>query len=94
MVQAGRVGDKLKTTVGPMTVELTEIRAWVDGELDEPRASIVGNAVLTDETLRHTAVRMSASLLPYRQAYQQTLAPAVPSSLRARVINAMREQDN
>ena len=46
MVLAGRVGCKLKVAVGSMNVELAEIRAWVDGELDEPRASVVGNACL------------------------------------------------
>lgn len=94
MVLAGRVGCKLKVAVGSMNVELAEIRAWVDGELDEPRASVVGNAVLTDETVRHTAAKLRASLLPYRQAYQQMQAPVLPSSLRARVIKVMWEQDD
>jgi len=68
-----------------MTVGIEEIRAWVDAELDEPRADAVANAVMSDEFLRHTAEKLRASRLPYRQAYAQALVSDVPQSLRIQI---------
>ena len=77
-----------------MRVEITHLRAWVDGELDEPQASIVGTAVMFDKTLQQSAAKLRASRhLPYRQACEQSPGSAVPSRLRARVIKALQETD-
>ena len=65
-----------------MTVEVEEIRAWVDGELDESRANEVANAVLADDKLQRLADALRASVLPYQQAYKQISVPEVPESLR------------
>ena len=68
-----------------MMVQIEDIRAWVDGELDEPKASQVGQAVLADENLQQTADKLRASLLPYREAYERASVPDVPASLRASI---------
>ena len=68
-----------------MTVELEDIRAWVDGELKEPRASRINQAVLTDKKLQHTADKLRASQLPYREAFEQAPVPDVPESLRLKI---------
>ena len=68
-----------------MTVELEDIRAWVDGELKEPRASQINQAVLSDKKLQHTADKLRASQLPYREAFEQAPVPDVPESLRLKI---------
>lgn len=68
-----------------MKVEIEDIRAWVDGELDEPQASQVRNAVLSDKRLKQTADKLQASQLPYREAYDKTPMPDVPESLRTKI---------
>ena len=65
-----------------MTVEMEDIRAWVDGELNEQRASEIGSAVLASKSLQDTAAQLRASQLPYREAYEQVPVPDVPESLR------------
>ena len=73
-----------------MKVELEDIRAWVDGDLDEPRAHEVAVAVFADEKLRQIAYSMRASMLPYRQAYEHAAVVDVPESLRVS-INALKK---
>lgn len=68
-----------------MSVELEEIRAWVDGELGELRASEVASAVASDEKLKRTADALRASALPYREAYEQAPVADVPESLRLKI---------
>ena len=68
-----------------MTVGLEDIRAWVDGELDEPRAGQVEKAILSDAGLQQTADKLRASQLPYREAYEQTPVPDMPDSLRVSI---------
>ena len=68
-----------------MKVEIEDIRAWVDGELDEPQAGQVRNAVLSDKRLKQTADKLQASQLPYREAYDKTPMPDVPESLRTKI---------
>ena len=68
-----------------MKVEIEDIRAWVDGELDEPQAGQVRNAVLSDKRLKQTADKLHASQLPYREAYEKMPMPDVPESLRAKI---------
>jgi len=68
-----------------MTIKIEDIRAWIDGELDEPRACRVGQAVLFDEKLQRTANKLRASQLPYCKAYAQSPVPSVPSRLRVRI---------
>jgi len=68
-----------------MTVEVEDIRAWVDGELDELRATEVGNAVLSDQGLQRTADKLRASQLPYREAYEQVPVADVPESLQVSI---------
>jgi len=65
-----------------MTVEIEDIRAWVDGELDKRQADRVANAVNSNKRLQQTAEKMRASRLPYTEAYRQTRVPEVPESLR------------
>lgn len=65
-----------------MTVEIEELLAWVDDELAEPRASEVGQAVLSDQNLHQDAEKLRASQLPYREAFEQSSMPDVPQSLR------------
>ena len=68
-----------------MSVEVEEIRAWVDGELGELRASEVASAVSSDEKLKSTANALRASVLPYREAYEQSSVADVPESLRLKI---------
>ena len=68
-----------------MKVEIEDIRAWVDGELDETQASQVRNAVLSDKRLKQTADKLQASQLPYREAYEKMPMPDVPESLRTKI---------
>ena len=44
-----------------MTVEIEDVRAWVDGELDEPEAGQVGRAVGFDKSLQQDAGKLRAS---------------------------------
>jgi len=68
-----------------MSVEVEEIRAWVDGELGELRAGEVASAVSSDEKLKRTADALRASALPYREAYEQSTVADVPESLRLKI---------
>ncbi len=68
-----------------MKVEIEDIRAWVDGELDKHQADRVANAVASSERLQQTADKMCASRLPYSDAYEQTQTPDVPESLRLNI---------
>ncbi len=68
-----------------MTVEIEEIRAWVDGELDESHAERVANAVNANESLQQAADKMRTSQLPYREAYEHARVPEVPKSLRLNI---------
>ena len=68
-----------------MTVEIEDVRAWVDGELDEPEAGQVGRAVGFDKSLQQDAGKLRASQLPYREAYAQESVPDVPESLRDKI---------
>jgi len=67
-----------------MRVEIEDLRAWVDNELDEPRAGQVGYAVMFDKSLKRDADKLRASQLPYREAYEQV--PEVPESLRNKIL--------
>jgi len=66
-------------------VEAEDIRAWVDGELDDDRAREVASAVSTDERLRQTATAMRASQLPYQEAYEHASTPEIPAGLRSSI---------
>lgn len=68
-----------------MRVEIEDVRAWVDGELDDHRASEVASAVSADKTLKHAATAMRASQLPYREVYDQTPVPDLPDGLRSKI---------
>ena len=68
-----------------MKVKIEDIRAWVDGELDEPQATQVANAVFSDDRLQQSADKLYASQLPYREAYEQIPVPDVPDSLRIKI---------
>ena len=68
-----------------MRVEIEDVRAWVDNELDEPRAGQVRDAVLFDKSLKRDADKLRASQLPYREAYEQVSVPEVPESLRRKI---------
>jgi len=68
-----------------MTVDIEEMRAWVDGELDEPRAGQVGYAVQFDKILQRDADKLRASQLSYREAYDNVPAQEVPASLRLKI---------
>lgn len=73
-----------------MKIESEDIRAWVDGELNEFHAHEVANAVFADRKLRKIADSMRASILPYRQAYEHAAVAEVPESLRISV-NALKK---
>jgi len=75
-----------------MTVKPEDIRARVDGELDQAQARCVDNALLADKRLQQTAEKLRASQLPYREAYNEAPLPDIPDTLRAR-IEAMRNPD-
>ena len=66
-----------------MKVKLEDIRARVDGELDETQAQRVDNAVSSDKELQQTADKLRASQLPYREAYNEAAVPDIADSLRA-----------
>ncbi len=75
-----------------MTVEIEDIRGWVDAELVEPRAEAVARAVKSNEFLQHAANKLRASRLPYRQAYESVQVPDVPESLRIKIA-ALQERE-
>jgi len=54
-----------------MTVEMEDVLAWIDNELEEPRAGQVKKAVMSDKNLQQIADRIRASQLPYSDAYEQ-----------------------
>jgi len=76
-----------------LKVELEDIRAWVDGDLDEPRAHEVSVAVFADVKLGQVANSMRASILPYRQAYELAPFDGVPQSLQIG-IKALQNQQS
>ena len=65
-----------------MTVKVEDVRAWVDGELDENQASVVESAVSDNNELRLAADAMRASQLPYQEALDSTPIPKIPDTLR------------
>jgi len=65
-----------------MTVEVEDIRSWVDGELDDAMSDQIRQTVVSDVSLQKTANKLRASQLPYREAYKQVQMPDVPQSLR------------
>ena len=81
-----------------MMVEVEDVRAWVDGELDEHHASDVARAVESDQRLMQASVAMRASQLPYRDAYDQIPVPELPESLRGKIqackVRHQRKQKN
>ena len=68
-----------------MTVKIEEIRAWVDGELDELKEDQIARAVYSDDHLQQSADKLRASQLPYSAAYEQAPIPDVPESLRVKI---------
>jgi len=58
-----------------MKVEIEDVRAWVDGELDERQANAVANAVKGDTQLKKAADAVRTSQLPYREAFEQAPVP-------------------
>ena len=68
-----------------MTVEIEDILAWVDGELDESGARLIRNAVLFDESLLRTAEKLRLSRVLCREACEQSPVPDVPKSLRVKI---------
>ena len=68
-----------------MAVEIEDVRAWVDGELDAQQANTVANAVSKNADLRQAADAMRASQLPFGDAYSETPIPDVPDSLRRKI---------
>ena len=73
-----------------MKVELKDVCAWVDDELDDLRAHEVATTVFADRKLRRVADLMRASKLPYREAYEHAVGAEVPESLRIS-INALKK---
>jgi len=74
-------GSDIRYVVTIMKVSLEDIRAWVDGELDELHAYDVAVAVIADTELMQIADTMRASLLPYREAYEHAAVADIPQSL-------------
>jgi len=68
-----------------MTVEVEDVRAWIDGELSERRSREVSRFVSSDDNLKRIARAMRASRLPYQEAYEQWPVPDVPESLRGKI---------
>lgn len=68
-----------------MTVEVEDVRAWIDGELNDNRAREVERIVSSDEKLQRIASSMRASVLPYQEAYEQVPLPDIPDSLRDKI---------
>lgn len=68
-----------------MKVEIEELRAWVDGELDEHRANAVATAAKSDKQLQLAADAMRASQLPYLKAYENAPVPELPDALRNKI---------
>jgi len=68
-----------------VTVEIEDILAWVDGELDESGARLICNAVLSDESLLQTAEKLRLSRVLCREACEQSPVPDVPKSLRVKI---------
>ena len=68
-----------------MIVEVEDVRAWVDGELEEHRANEVAGAVQSDEKLQQAADAMRASQLPYREAFEYAPMPELPADLRGKI---------
>jgi len=68
-----------------MRVEVEDVRAWIDGELDDHRASEVASAVSSDATLKQAAAAMRASQLPYHEAYEEATVPDLPEGLRSKI---------
>ena len=77
-----------------MTVEIEDIRAWVDGELGELRSREVSRSVESDIELRSVANSMRASLLPYQEAYEQASLPALPDSLREKIADLQKSANS
>ena len=77
-----------------MTVEIEDVRAWVDGELGELRSREVSRSVESDIELGRIANSMRASMLPYQKAYEQASLPAVPDSLRANIADLRESADS
>ena len=76
-----------------MKVEIEELRAWVDDELDAATASKVAALVEHDPQLQELADHMRQSQLPYREAFEQRPTPTVPTALR-RQVESIRHTDN
>ena len=77
-----------------MTVEVEDVRAWVDGELGELRSREVSRSVESDIELRRLANSMRASLLPYQEAYEQASLPSVPDSLREKIADLQKSANS
>jgi len=68
-----------------MTVEMEDVLAWIDNELEEPRAGQVKKAVMSDKNLQQIADKIRASQLPYSDAYEQAPLADVPESLSLKI---------
>jgi|GEM_PF-3707093 len=68
-----------------MKVELEELRAWVDGELNTEHATNIAAAVESDPELQKLAASLRASQLPYLDAFERTGMPALPDELAAKI---------
>lgn len=74
-----------------MKIEIEELRAWVDGELDEQRSRVVGEMVDSDPDMQVLVSRLRASRLQYKQAFEKKASPAMPDSLQ-QTVNSLRNQ--
>jgi anti-sigma factor RsiW len=66
-----------------MRPDLETLRAYADGELAPEQQQQVAVALAADAELAHTARALSASRLPYQQAYASAPVPPVPDALHA-----------
>lgn len=66
-----------------MRPDLETLRAYADGELAPEQHDEVAAALAADAELAQTARALSASRLPYHQAYASVPVPPVPTALQA-----------
>jgi len=76
------------------TIELEELRAWVDGELDASRATQVQQAVSNSAELTEMTASLRASQLPYPDAMETAPAPDVPVELQQKIEDMLNENES
>jgi len=68
-----------------MSIEIEELRAWIDGELGEQQAKNVAKVVENDTQLQQYVEQLRASQLPYKEAFELTNASDVPDELAEKI---------